>query len=108
MKIIAINQDPVVGEGITPFRWGINDDYTYNATHPAEYWSGNSSYGVVFMILNTQDTPQQMMFNLTESWAIKTGREYEVYDLWQHEVIGTAVRYVMLLVAFHIVHLTLL
>jgi alpha-galactosidase len=23
-EIIAINQDPVVGTGVTPFRWGIN------------------------------------------------------------------------------------
>jgi alpha-galactosidase len=91
--IIKINQDPIVGESLTPFRWGVNDNYVYNATHPAEYWSGNSSYGIVFMVLNSLNTPQQMSFNLTESWAIKTGRQYKVYDLWKHEVTGVAVRY---------------
>lgn len=90
--IIKINQDPNVGESISPFRWGINPDYTSNATHPAEYWSGNSSYGAVFMILNVQDSRQHMFFNLTESWAIRAGRQYSVYDLWKHEDVGIAVR----------------
>ncbi|KAI7364207.1 hypothetical protein KC354_g5896 [Hortaea werneckii] len=90
--LIKINQDPNVGESISPFRWGVNADYTFNATHPAEYWSGNSSYGVVFMVLNSQDTAQQMSFNLTESWAIRAGRQYSVYDLWTHENAGVAVR----------------
>lgn len=91
--IIKINQDPNVGESIAPFRWG-NDqpDYVSNSTHPAQYWSGNSSYGVVFMLLNTLDTPQDMFFNLTESWAIRSGRLYDVYDMWTHTNNGTAMR----------------
>ncbi|KAF5314739.1 hypothetical protein D9611_007253 [Ephemerocybe angulata] len=51
-EIIAINQDPVVGPGITPFRWGINPDWTYNWTHPAQYWSGRSENGTVFMLVS--------------------------------------------------------
>lgn len=97
--IIKINQDPVVGQGVTPFRWGGSGNYMSNTTHPAQYWSGNSSYGVVFMILNNQDISQHMSFNLTESWAIRTGRQYEVYDMWKHEVIGSAVRYVLFLIS---------
>lgn len=90
--LIKINQDPNVGESISPFRWGINSDYVSNSSFPAQYWSGNSSYGVVFMILNTQDSSQQMFFNLTESWAIRAGRQYSVYDLWEHRTTGMAVR----------------
>ncbi|KAK3647404.1 hypothetical protein LTR22_013835 [Elasticomyces elasticus] len=90
--LVKINQDPNVGQSISPFRWGINPDFVSNATHPAEYWSGNSSYGVVFMILNTQDSPQSMFFNLTESWAIRAGRQYSVYDMWEHKHTGVAVR----------------
>ncbi|KAG9197770.1 hypothetical protein G6514_001050 [Epicoccum nigrum] len=91
--IIKINQDPNVGESIAPFRWGSGQlDYVSNATHPAQYWSGNSSYGVVFMLLNTLDTPQDMFFNLTESWAIRSGRLYDVYDMWTHTHNGTALR----------------
>ncbi|KAK3653084.1 hypothetical protein LTR22_011322 [Elasticomyces elasticus] len=90
--LVKVNQDPNVGQSISPFRWGINPDFVSNATHPAEYWSGNSSYGVVFMILNTQDSPQSMFFNLTESWAIRAGRQYSVYDMWEHKHTGVAVR----------------
>lgn len=90
--LIKINQDPNVGQSISPFRWGINKNYVSNASFPAQYWSGNSSYGVVFMILNTQDSTQRMTFNLTESWAIRAGRQYFVYDMWSHTKNGTAVR----------------
>jgi len=92
VDLIKINQDPNVGESISPFRWGINPDFVSNPSFPAQYWSGNSSYGVVFMILNTQDTTEQMFFNLTESWAIRSGRQYSVYDMWQHKTTGIAVR----------------
>lgn len=29
-EIIAINQDPVVGTAVTPFRWGLNVRPTYS------------------------------------------------------------------------------
>lgn len=90
--LIKINRDPNVGESISPFRWGVNADYSFNATHPAEYWSGNSSYGVVFMVLNSQDTAKQMNFNLTESRAVRAGRQYSVYDRLTNENAGVAVR----------------
>lgn len=90
--ILKISQDPNVGESIAPFRWGINPDYTFDPVNPAAYWTGNSSYGVVFMVLNSLDTPQEMSFNLTESWAIRAGRVYSVYDMWSHTENGTVMR----------------
>ncbi|KAJ7153811.1 glycoside hydrolase family 27 protein [Mycena filopes] len=83
-EIIAINQDPVVGTAVTPFRWGINPDWTANASFPAQYWSGESENGTVFMLLNTLDEPADMFFNLTESPWIRAGRQYSVRDLWSH------------------------
>ncbi|KAJ6512538.1 glycoside hydrolase family 27 protein [Mycena sanguinolenta] len=91
-EIIAINQDPVVGTAVTPFRWGHNPDWTFNATHPAEYWSGESQNGTIIMLLNTLDEPSDMAFNLTESPWIRAGRQYSVRDLWSHTDNGTAVR----------------
>lgn len=91
-EIIAINQDPVVGQSITPFRWGINPDWTSNSSFPAQYWSGQTKDGVVFMLLNTLNETASMSFNLTESWAIRAGRQYHVRDLWAHTDNGTAVR----------------
>jgi alpha-galactosidase len=80
------------GQSISPFRWGIGPDYVSNASYPAQYWSGNSSYRFVFMILNTQDSMEHMFFNLAESWAIRSGRQYSVYDMGSHTENGTAVR----------------
>ncbi|KAI0035971.1 glycoside hydrolase family 27 protein [Vararia minispora EC-137] len=91
-EIIAINQDPVVGTSISPFRWGINPDWSFNKTFPAQYWSGKSQNGTIFMLLNTLDTPQDMTFQLTESPWIRAGRQYSVRDLWTHTDNGTAVR----------------
>ncbi|KAF8155494.1 glycoside hydrolase [Crassisporium funariophilum] len=91
-EVLAINQDPVVGKSISPFRWGINPDWTSNSTHPAQYWSGPTQDGTVFMLLNTLDEPSTMFFNLTESPFIRAGRQYSVRDLWSHTNNGTAVR----------------
>nr|GAT51695.1 glycoside hydrolase family 27 protein [Mycena chlorophos] len=91
-EILAINQDSVVGESISPFRWGINPDWTSNSSFPAQYYSGPSENGTVFMLLNTLDEPADMLFSLTESPWIRAGRQYSVRDLWTHTDNGTAVR----------------
>ncbi|KII87797.1 glycoside hydrolase family 27 protein [Plicaturopsis crispa FD-325 SS-3] len=91
-EIIAINQDPVVGKAITPFRWGINPNWSNNYSYPAQYWSGQSENGTVFMLLNVLNEPADMFFNLTESPWIRAGRQYSVRDLWTHTDNGTAVR----------------
>ncbi|OCH87607.1 glycoside hydrolase family 27 protein [Obba rivulosa] len=91
-EIIAINQDPVVGTSVSPFRWGTNPDWTFNNTHPAQYWSGESENGTVVMLINTLDEPQDMTFKLTESPWVRAGRQYSVRDLWAHTDNGTAVR----------------
>ncbi|KJA26439.1 glycoside hydrolase family 27 protein, partial [Hypholoma sublateritium FD-334 SS-4] len=87
-EILAINQDPVIGTSVSPFRWGINADWTSNDTHPAQFWSGQAQSGT----LNTLDVPSSMTFNLTESPFIRAGRQYSVRDLWTHTDNGTAVR----------------
>ena len=93
--VIAINQDPNEGAPVVPFRIGKQPDHStiaYNATSPPPYWAGNSSYGPVFMVINTADEKQEMSFNLTENWAVRAGREYAVYDMWKHENVGIATR----------------
>ncbi|KAK7451774.1 hypothetical protein VKT23_012453 [Stygiomarasmius scandens] len=91
-EIIAINQDPVVGTAITPFRWGFNPDWTFDPAHPAQFWSGQSQNGTVFMLINVLDEAADMHFNLTESPWIRAGRQYSVRDLWTHTDNGTAIR----------------
>ncbi|TRM66282.1 glycoside hydrolase [Schizophyllum amplum] len=91
-EILAINQDAEVGESISPFRWGINPDFVSNSTHPAQYWSGPTFNGTVFMLLNTLNEPATLLFNLTESPWIVAGHQYSVRDLWAHTDNGVAVR----------------
>ncbi|KAF9023342.1 glycoside hydrolase [Hymenopellis radicata] len=91
-EILAINQDPVVGTSISPFRWGLNPDWTSDSDFPAQYWSGPTQDGTVFMLLNTLNEPSTLFFNLTESPWIRAGRQYSVRDLWTHTDNGTAVR----------------
>ncbi|KAF7985791.1 hypothetical protein HWV62_423 [Athelia sp. TMB] len=100
-EIIAINQDPVVGTSITPFRWGMYPDWVSNANYPAQYWSGATANGTIFMLLNTLDTPAEMFFNLTEAWSIRAGRQYNVRGLWAHTDNGTAVRNMTVTVPGH-------
>lgn len=93
--IIAINQDPNEGAAVVPFRIGNQPDYTtitYNASSPPAYWGGNSSYGPIFMIINTGSEKREMGFNLTENWAVRAGRKYTVYDMWLHRDVGVATR----------------
>jgi len=91
-EVIAINQDPVVGTSVSPFRWGINPDWTFNASHPAQYWSGESQNGTIIMLLNTLSEPADMFFELVESPWIRAGRKYSIRDLWTHTSNGTAIR----------------
>ena len=44
------------------------------------------------MLINMDDEPQEMGFNLTENWAIRAGRQYKVRDMWKHDDCGIAVR----------------
>lgn len=91
-ELIAIHQDPVVGASVTPFRWGLGPDWQNSYTTPAEYWSGETKDGAVFMLINDLDEPADMFFSLTESPWIRAGRQYSVRDLWTHTDNGTAVR----------------
>ncbi|EMD35270.1 glycoside hydrolase family 27 protein [Gelatoporia subvermispora B] len=91
-ELLAINQDSVQGSSVSPFRWGVNPDWTSDSSSPAQYWSGPSENGTVFMLINTLAEPSDMFFNLTESPWIRAGRQYSVRDLWTHTNNGTAVR----------------
>ncbi|KAK0474399.1 glycoside hydrolase family 27 protein [Armillaria novae-zelandiae] len=91
-EIIAINQDPVIGTGVIPFRWGYNPDYTNDPKYPAQYWSGQSQNGTIIMMINVHEETTDMTFRLTESPWMRAGRQYSVRDLWSHTDNGTAVR----------------
>jgi alpha-galactosidase len=58
-NLLKFNQDPAFGQPAMPYKWGTNPDWTFNATWPAEYWSGESSYGKLVLMINpSNDTTQ--------------------------------------------------
>ncbi|KAH9917692.1 uncharacterized protein BXZ73DRAFT_53322, partial [Epithele typhae] len=88
-EIIAINQDPVVGKAVQPFRWGGNRPFwTFNAANPAQFWSGQTQNGTI----NTGTAAANMAFSFYEVPSLRLGRQYSVRDLWTHTNNGTAVR----------------
>jgi len=104
--LIAFHQDPEVGRPAYPYKWGYNPDWTYDADHPAEYWSGPTSTGQTLVImLNTEDgnanrtatwsevpelsSASQSCFNVTDAWTGSSlgciENEYTV-ELESHDV----------------------
>ncbi|EJT98433.1 glycoside hydrolase [Dacryopinax primogenitus] len=90
-ELIAINQDPNVSMSISPFSWGVNPDWSFNASYPAQFYSGPTSNGTVVMLLNTMAQQEAMCFTLTDSPWLKPDIKYIVRDLWSHTNNCTAV-----------------
>lgn len=87
-ELIDFNQDPVVGAPAKPYKWGVNPNFTWNQTHPAEYWSGTSSKGVHVFVLNTLTTAKSKAVNFAEVPGLDAGAEYTVVDLWSGKAQG--------------------
>ncbi|KAI2488406.1 Alpha-galactosidase [Pyrenophora tritici-repentis] len=81
-ELIDFNQDSVVGKAAKPYKWGVNPDFTWNQTHPAEYWSGKSSKGVHVFVLNTLNIEQTKTINFAEVPELDPKTEHTVFDSW--------------------------
>jgi alpha-galactosidase len=87
--LLAFNQDERYGGPATPYKWGVNPDWTFNGSYPAEYWSGASSQGVLVLMLNS------LAYNATREakWAEvpqlrKGSHAYQVTDVWTGKDLG--------------------
>ncbi|RPA82831.1 glycoside hydrolase [Ascobolus immersus RN42] len=87
-EIVAFNQDPVYGASILPFKWGINPAWTWNQTHPAEFYSGQSVKGINVFVMNTLDVSTTKSFTFEEVPGLRKYGEYEVKDLWTGKKLG--------------------
>jgi hypothetical protein len=87
-ELIDFNQDPVFGAAAKPYKWGINADWTWNQSHPAEYWSGRSSKGVHVFALNTLNATQTKAIDFAEVPELDAEAEYTVFDSWTGEKQG--------------------
>lgn len=86
--LIAFNQDPVIGTPAKPYKWGVNPDFTWNISHPAEYWSGPSSQGVHVFALNTLETAQNKTIVFSEVPELEANTTYTVWDSWTNKQKG--------------------
>jgi alpha-galactosidase len=86
--LLAFNQDSKFGAPATPFKWGTNADWTFNATNPAEYWSGESSNGTLVLLLNTLKGTRSMTARFRDVPSLQSGKDHRVVDAWTGQDMG--------------------
>ena len=58
--LLAFNQDDTFGAPAMPYKWGLNPDWTFNTSWPAQYWSGQSKAGTLVLMFNPGDEAMNM------------------------------------------------
>ncbi|KAK3074484.1 hypothetical protein LTR53_003033 [Teratosphaeriaceae sp. CCFEE 6253] len=86
--LLAFNQDPIVGKPAKPYKWGVNPDYTFNSTYPAQYWSGASSNGTMVALFNPLNETATMTALYSEIPELDAGGCYDVVDVWTGADLG--------------------
>ncbi|CDM29779.1 hypothetical protein DTO013E5_6138 [Penicillium roqueforti] len=88
--LIDFNQDPVIGSPAHPYKWGYNPDWTFDAVHPAEYWSGTSStlQGTLVLMLNSENVTSTRTATWSEVPQLKSHDAYHVIDAWTSKDLG--------------------
>lgn len=86
--LLAFNQDDVTGEPAAPYKWGTNEMWTFNATYPAEYWSGKFKQGTLVAALNVANTAQTKEIWWSDIPQLKNGNSYNVVDAWTDKSLG--------------------
>lgn len=86
-RLIAFNQDEEYGKPAMPYKWGVNPDWTYNSTNPAEFWSSHSSAGVMVAMFNSLNETRSMTAAFEEIPQLNS-KSYTVVDVWTGENMG--------------------
>jgi alpha-galactosidase len=85
--LIDFNQDATYGKAAKPYKWGTVADWTFDNAHPAEYWSGQSTKGVLVLMLNTGSATATRTATWSEVPEL-TGTSYDVTDIWTGKSLG--------------------
>jgi alpha-galactosidase len=87
--LLAFSQDEYYGKPATPYKWGVNPQWTFNGTNPAEYWSGASSQGVLVLMLNSlgHDAMREVKWDEVPHLEERS-HAYHVVDVWTGEDLG--------------------
>jgi alpha-galactosidase len=87
--LLAFSQDEVFGGPATPYKWGVNPDWTFNYTNPAEYWSGPSTKGMLVLALNTLNETAVREIKWKEVPGLEKGCDsFQVTDIWSGRDLG--------------------
>jgi len=86
--LLAFHQDPVHGGPARPYKWGVNPDWTFNETNPAEFWSGTGTKGTLVAMLNTLSQNRTMRADFAEVPQLNGQDKYTVVDAWTDESLG--------------------
>ena len=86
--LLAFNQDPTFGRPARPYKWGTNPDYTFNATFPAEFWSGPSSAGTLVLTFNPFSDQKNKTVFWSEIPELKAQDHWKVTDIWSGNELG--------------------
>lgn len=91
--LLAFNQDDKYSDPAIPYKWGVNPDWTFNKTHPAEYWSGNSQNGRLVLMANTLDVTANRTAKWSEIPGLSGDKKYRVTDVWTGRKLGCRSEY---------------
>jgi alpha-galactosidase len=80
--LLAFNQDDVFGKPAMPYKWGTNPDYTWNATYPAEFWSGQSKQGTLILAINNTPNQTNKLVDFSEVPGLSGDKAYHVTEGW--------------------------
>ncbi|PLB35187.1 glycoside hydrolase family 27 protein [Aspergillus candidus] len=101
--LLAFNQDPIIGRPAYPYKWGYNDDHTFDPAHPAEYWSGPSSTlkGTLVLMFNSEGEKKTRTAVWSEVPELAGGEQrddrhqsdvkgkgFQVTDVWTGKDLG--------------------
>lgn len=91
--LLAFNQDPIYGRPAMPYKWGSNPDWTFDWLHPAEYWSGRFSAGVLALIHNPDPVRRApRRFRWVQIPELADDGTYRVINGWTGEDLGCVKR----------------
>jgi alpha-galactosidase len=92
--LLTFHQDDDFGGPAEPYKWGTNPNWTFNATNPAEYWSGSSKAGTLVLALNSLDNQAWREIKWSEVPQLRNSNAtaaYEVTDIWTGKSLGCVV-----------------
>jgi alpha-galactosidase len=72
----------------TPYKWGVNPNWIFNGSYPAEYWSGASRRGTLLLMLNSLPQNAAREARWSKVPQLEKDCAYEVTDVWTGKDLG--------------------